>query len=467
MNTPVRVHPFVLALSAVLPLVVAVTLCVSWTLAGFFFLSGDEPHYLIMARSVWLDGDLDLHNNYIEDAVSGDLYGTITPHAYRDTEVWPPYHSPGLGVLLAAPLRYFAINGTRLMMTAAVALISLSVFLWLAPQLSTTRSALLALALAFSIPLGYGASRIYPDLPATAVVTAATLACLTFEARRSAPPLLGWIAIWTLVGTLPWLQSRFLGVWALLMAAGIVIALRAGGAARVRLLAGLAPSIVLFVALGVFNQHYYGNPLGPPRWSELTTSPARAAMIFFGLHLDQSQGLFVQQPVWLLGLLGLVPFALARPLVAAWWALLYLAIVLPGAMQLGRYGGGGPVGRYAWAASFLWVVPLRYWLAQLDARRERGLRIALVVLVLCQLAAASRWIREPRIMMPKLEESLTLRESLAGESFRSLLPSFYFWDFTSYWFYWPNLVALAAVALLIIWGATQARDRSRVQLSRE
>ena len=70
-------------------------------------------------------------------------------------------------------------------------------------------------------------------------------------------------------------------------------------------------------------------------------------------------------------------------------------------------------------------------------------------------------------MTPKLEESLTLRESLAGESFRSLLPSFYFWDFTSYWFYWPNLVALAIVALLIIWGATQARDRSRVLLSRE
>src|SRR6185503_10720414 len=112
-------------------------------------------------------------------------------------------------------------------------------------------------------------------------------------------------------------------------------------------------------------------------------------------HLDQSQGLFVQQPVWLLALPGLVSFALARPLVAAWWALLYLAIVLPGAMQLGRYGGGGPVGRYAWAAAFLWAVPLRYWLERLDGRHVRWLRGALVLIVLLQLAAAWRWIPAP------------------------------------------------------------------------
>jgi hypothetical protein len=467
-SAPARtVTPFVLALSALLPLLVAVTLCVWWTRGGYFFLSGDEPHYLIMARSVWLDGDFDLHNNYVEDAISSDLYGEITPHAYRETDVWPPYHSPGLGLLLAVPLRYYGINGTRLMLTASVALISLPVFLWLAPRLSAIETVLISVALAFSIPLAYGASRIYPDLPATAIVTAAALACLTFEHRRAVPPLTLWIGMWTLVGLLPWLQSRFLAVWGLLMLAGSVLAFRAVAGARVRLLAGLLPSIALIVALGVFNQHYYGNPFGPPRWSELTTSPARATMIFLGLHLDQSQGLFLQQPVWVLALPGLVPFALARPLVAAWWALLYLAIVLPGAMQLGRYGGGGPVGRYAWAAAFLWVVPLRYWLERLDLRRARWLRLALAVIVLLQLAAAWRWIAAPRIVVPKLEESLTVRESLATEPLRSLLPSFYFWDFTSYWFYWPNVAAIAGVTLLIIWGAIQARDRSRARPSRE
>jgi hypothetical protein len=453
--------------SALLPLVAAVALCVWWTLSRQFFLSGDEPHYLIMARSVWLDADLDLHNNYIEDALWPDIYGEITPHAYRETDVWPPYHSPGLGLLLAAPLRYYGINGTRLMMTAPVAIISLSLILWLAPQLSTATCVLVGISLASSVPLAYGASRIYPDLLATAGVTAATLALLSVDARGRPPSLPVWIAIWTVVGTLPWLQSRFLAVWALLMLAGVVIAVRANGSARVRLLTGLLPSIVLIVALGIFNHHYYGNPLGPPRLAELTTSPVRAAMIFFGLHLDQSQGLFIQQPVWLLALPGLVPFALARPLVAAWWALLYLAIVVPGAMQLGRYGGAGPIGRYAWAAAVLWAVPLRYWLVQLGARRERWLGGALVVIVFLQLAAASRWMRIPGLLMPKLEENLALRESLAAESVRSFLPSFYFWDFASYWFYWPNVVALAAVATLIIWGAIQARDRSRVRLSHE
>jgi hypothetical protein len=190
-------------------------------------------------------------------------------------------------------------------------------------------------------------------------------------------------------------------------------------------------------------------------------------MIFLGLHLDQSQGLFVQQPVWLIALLGLAPFVYARPVVACWWALLYLAIVVPGAMQLGRYGGGGPVGRYAWTASFLWVVPFRYWLEQLDRGRERWLRVALFAIVGLQLAAASRWIAAPRLIVPKLEESLALRESLAEPALRAALPSFYFWDFTSYWWYPPNVVALVVVALLVTWGATQARDRFRGRSSPE
>jgi hypothetical protein len=461
-----RVNALVLAVSALLPLVVAVALCVSWTFDKFFFLSGDEPHYLIMARSVWLDGDLDLHNNYLEDAINPDIYGEITPHAYRETDVWPPYHSPGLGILLAAPLRYYGINGTRLMMTTAVALVTIPIFLWLAGSVSSLTSVLLGIAFAFSIPLAHGASRIYPDVPATAIVVAATLGCLTFYERRKAPSLALWIALWTLVGALPWLQSRFLAVWALLLIAGAVTAMRIGPATRARLLAGLLPAIALVVALGVFNQHYYANPLGPPRWHELTTSPPRAAMIFLGLHLDQSQGMFIQQPVWLLALLGLVPFVIARPAVAAWWALLYLAIVVPGAMQLGRYGGAGPVGRYAWAAAFLWVVPLRYWLERLEPRRERWLQIAIAVMLMLQLAAASRWIAAPPLIRPNLQESIASRESVAAQPYRSVLPSFYFWDFESYWFYWPNIVAMSVVALLIGAGATQARDRSPFRSSR-
>jgi hypothetical protein len=117
------------------------------------------------------------------------------------------------------------------------------------------------------------------------------------------------------------------------------------------------------------------------------------------------------------------------------------------------------VGRYAWAAAFLWVVPLRYWLERRDVRRDRRLLTALAVIVLLQLAAAARWISTPRLIRANLEESLALRESVAEPSLRSLLPSFYFWDFTSYWFYWPNVAAMVGVALLIIAGAIQARDR--------
>lgn len=60
-----------------------------------------------------------------------------------------------------------------------------------------------------------------------------------------------------------------------------------------------APLVIVGPALLVaFNTWASGSPLGFRHASELTTSFARGAEIFLGLHLDQSQGTFVQQPLF-------------------------------------------------------------------------------------------------------------------------------------------------------------------------
>ena len=45
---------------------------------------------------------------------------------------------------------------------------------------------------------------------------------------------------------------------------------------------------------------------------------------------------------------------------AAWFAVLGIvggvATIGPNSMELNRYGGGGPAGRFAWSAMWLWIV---------------------------------------------------------------------------------------------------------------
>src|SRR5262249_46828804 len=96
-------------------------------------------------------------------------------------------------------------------------------------------------------------------------------------------------------------------------------------------LAGLAsarrPSIALaacgVLSLAAFHVWAFETPLGARGASELTSSPSRFAMVVLGLHLDQSQGMFVQNPLLLAGVAALPLFARVRPRTALVWTMLY------------------------------------------------------------------------------------------------------------------------------------------------
>ena len=81
-------------------------------------------------------------------------------------------------------------------------------------------------------------------------------------------------------------------------------------------------------------------------------------MIFLGLHFDQAQGMFVQQPVLLIGLLGIAPFAVRRPILAVGTSLSYLAVLLPNSFHDCWYGCYSFGGRFMWSVIALWFLPL-------------------------------------------------------------------------------------------------------------
>src|SRR6185436_9272946 len=65
--------------------------------------SGDEPHYLLMAQSLWREHDLDLRDNHSREDWREYTPGPIVPHYAAPRADGRPYpaHSPGLPLLLA------------------------------------------------------------------------------------------------------------------------------------------------------------------------------------------------------------------------------------------------------------------------------------------------------------------------------------------------------------------------------
>src|SRR5262245_32346161 len=97
--------------SAVAVLPFAVTFAIYLAFTRTLPLGGDEPHYLIIADSVAFDRDLQLQNNYLSDFDTRRIYGLTQPHVYNVRRGWMPYHTPGLGIVLAAPFAATGIAG--------------------------------------------------------------------------------------------------------------------------------------------------------------------------------------------------------------------------------------------------------------------------------------------------------------------------------------------------------------------
>src|SRR5262245_9396829 len=86
--------------------------------------SGDEPHYLLMAQSLWQERDLDLRDNYEREDFLDYTPGPLAPHYAAPRKDGRPYpaHSPGLPVLLAPA---YALGGRRACVVLMAALAAL------------------------------------------------------------------------------------------------------------------------------------------------------------------------------------------------------------------------------------------------------------------------------------------------------------------------------------------------------
>jgi hypothetical protein len=415
---------------------------------------GDEPHYVMIADSLAHDFDFDVRNNYEQDVARRAIVGRIRPHVRFKGEQWVSYHAPGLGVLLAVPFLVGGIHACRAALVIFAGVLPFTLYYWFRRTLSQSTALWLAVSLAASVPILFGSILIYPDLTAGVVATALVAWVIARAAGGPAESAFWWAAFWSVAGLLPWLNLKFAAT-TLIVTSGAVAALIHQHSDGVRAKAGWIslPLIAIGpVALACFNLNEFGQLLGPRGASELTSSPMRALLIFLGLHFDQSQGMFLQQPLLLIGASLIVPFARQMPWTAGFWMMAYLSLIAPNAFELARFGMAGPDGRFGWSAEWLWLLPVGLLRTE-SPGWERWLRRLCMAGIVYQVLLAIRWLPYPLQLFPHLQESLADRDSLFPVWLRGMMPSYYLWDFKRFLTYPPNVAATFAAAGVVIGGA--------------
>jgi 4-amino-4-deoxy-L-arabinose transferase-like glycosyltransferase len=270
--------------------------------------AGDEPHYLLTAKSIVEDGNVDLTDEYRDRAYRSFYPRTLEPHGVLTKGRLNEPHGVGLPLLIAPA---FAIGGEKgvEIFLAALAALAVALAYRLALRVVPDPWALGAtVAVGLSPPLVAYSTAVYPELPAAAAMCAAALLALRIPDRR--PSRRGAYACFALIGLLPWLGPKYL-------LPGAVIALfgfRELRRARRPVLAITSLEVVGFsVALYVgLSEGLYGGPT--PYSAELPGESATDAAFPLGyverayrlvaLLIDRDYGLLRWAPVFALALFG-------------------------------------------------------------------------------------------------------------------------------------------------------------------
>lgn len=370
-------------------------------------ISGDEPHYLLMAHSLVHDGDLNLRNNY-EQADYAQFYHlpNIDPHAYPYTndEAWYAIHNAGLPLLLAPAYALGGKTAVILTMSLLAALLSVNLFALSNEYTGHGRAALLAGALlSFTIPLLPWASQIYTEIPVALVLVWGLRLLGKFANGRfrdnHLSQSLAWLSLGLCIAVLPWLHTKYalaslaltaLALWQLWQQQALVSR---------RSLALLVPPIIAGLLFLFFFNRWYSSPWpGAPYQNGQWLNLRGAGIAFLGWFLDQEFGVLPYAPVYLLAILG-IPLAARRHGRTFWTISIVTGLAFAPNLLLavpGWWGGATFPARFLLPALPFFAVTLASFLA--DAWHKRAAQIITGLLVLLSLSITLFFVRDPLLL---------------------------------------------------------------------
>lgn len=272
--------------------------------------SGDEPHYLVIAHSLLVDHDLQIENNHRQGDYRAFFDDTLQPDYLRrgvDEQIYS-IHAPGLPVLV---MPGYAIDGAR------GAIVTVCVFAALAAVaiFDTALSIggfgvawVTCLLVCIAVPVVPLAWSLYPETIALAVVA---WAVRWSEDRSMSDRAVAWFARGGCLAVLPWLHTKFVVILAA-FAVWMLVRLRR----RIRVaIAFVAPIAVSLVAWLTFFDVIYGtfDPQAPyGSTSRQVNQLANIPRSLLGMLVDQKFGLLIYAPAYVAAIVG-AWLALTRP----------------------------------------------------------------------------------------------------------------------------------------------------------
>ncbi|HEY1831222.1 MAG TPA: hypothetical protein VGG38_13375 [Acidimicrobiales bacterium] len=352
-------------------------------------LGGDQAHYLIASRAV-SHGSVHPLPQYARDFATHFIYrwppgAALTNHAIVQTYPGPHgsvfAHGLGLPILLAP---FMAIGSVPLALLGMFAITAFGMAFVhqrasLLADLSLRAEVVFALALA-GPAMWLASTQVYPDFM-SGVFLAVALVEIGWIERRSYISGVNAVAIVISLIVEPWLQVKNLGP-ALCCVVALGYLWRRVPTQRRLLLSMAVLVLVGWVVLAVYNQYYFSNLLGLPQPDptfDLTSLSRIVALVF-----DRHQGLLVQMPTVLLGLVGIwlcrrrVPLTAGVSFVAA-----LLIILINGTYTSGvPFGGTDLAGRFQWTALPVLLLWSAFTIGALDRHRRRLYGLAGVIALL-------------------------------------------------------------------------------------
>lgn len=274
------------------------------------FPAGDEPHYLVIAQSLWRDGDLKIENNHQRGDYREYFASDLEPHYLTrgsDGEIYS-IHPIGIAVLLAPIYALAGYQGAVWALMLMGALAVAMAWRWTVATLNAPGAATFAwAAIAFSAPFMFNTFTIYPEIGAALAVMVALTTTLRTSTERSSP--LPWIAVGLAIASLPWLSTKYAPMSAALL---LVVAFRFGKSQPASLLRNskvwliVAIYAVSLAGWFAFFYAYWGKPLPmAPYGSLVQTTPLNLRFGAPGLLFDQEYGLLAYAPAYILAATGL------------------------------------------------------------------------------------------------------------------------------------------------------------------
>jgi len=269
-------------------------------------LSGDEPHYIMIAQSLVDDGDFDLKNNLENKTYFKYLPVEIPLHGMVHAGKYRSFHLPGVSFLLVPFFYLFNLLGGwipaslyfRLCAALINAFFALGLFNIMKSIWPEKNNSTLFLFFLTTFPLVFHAIHLFPELPASTLLI---YAYLHSRGQHKKFFLAG-----LLLAGIPWLHFKYvipMFIFALFVIAGIWRSSVCNKNKITNLAHFLIPPAISASLLALYSKMLYGsfNPtiISPEKnFFSIPLGPKLETLLSF--FLDQRDGLLVYAPVFLM-----------------------------------------------------------------------------------------------------------------------------------------------------------------------